>query len=63
VVSESQSAGWFSSDKLAGTPALPGDTIFVPEEINRTTFIQNVKDWTQILFQLGLGVAAFKSLN
>ena len=63
VVSESQSSGWFTSDKLSGTPALPGDTVFVPEEINRTTFIQNVKDWTQILFQLGLGVAAFKSLN
>jgi len=63
VISESQTAGWFSGGKLAATPALPGDTIFVPEEINRTTFIQNVKDWTQILFQLGLGVAAFKSLN
>jgi protein involved in polysaccharide export with SLBB domain len=63
VISESQSAGWFTAGKLRGTPALPGDTLFVPEELNKTTFIQNVKDWTQILAQFGLGVAAFKTLG
>ena len=63
VISDSQTAGWFTEGKLDRTLALPGDTLFVPEELNKTTFIQNVKDWTQILFQFGLGVAAFKSLG
>lgn len=63
VISDSQTSGWFTSGTLDGTTALPGDTLFVPEELNKTTFIQNVKDWTQILFQFGLGVAAFKSLG
>jgi protein involved in polysaccharide export with SLBB domain len=65
VFSERQSSNWFGigSGNLLGSAALPGDTIFVPEDLNRTTFIQGVKDWTQILFQLGLGVAAFKSLG
>jgi protein involved in polysaccharide export with SLBB domain len=63
VISESQSAGWLTAGKLRGTVALPGDTLFVPEELNKTTFIQNVKDWTQILAQFGLGAAAIKTLK
>jgi protein involved in polysaccharide export with SLBB domain len=63
VVSESQTSGWFTRDTLEKVPAIPGDTVFVPEELNKSTILQNVKDWTQVLFQLGLGVAAFKSLG
>lgn len=53
--------GWFGS--RAGIDSLvsePGDTVFVPEELNKTTFVQNAKDWTQILYQLGIGLAAFQ---
>jgi hypothetical protein len=32
----------------------------VPEELNKTTFVQSAKDWTQILYQLGIGLAAFQ---
>lgn len=39
----------------------PGDTIFVPEEMDKTTFLQAAKDWTQILFQLGVGAAGIAS--
>ncbi|MFD2452747.1 hypothetical protein [Ideonella paludis] len=42
---------------------LPGDTIFVPEELNKTTFTQDAKDWTQILYQFGLGLAGIKALG
>ena len=57
-------AGWFSSGKgLGDFAALPGDTIFVPEELNKTTFMQEAKEWTQILFQFGLGAAAIKTLG
>jgi len=48
---------------LISQPVLPGDTVFVPEETNKTTFIQDAKDWTQILYQFGLGVAGIKSLG
>ncbi len=64
VVSARQStSGWFGGNSLANVAALPGDTVFVPEEINKTTFIQEAKDWTQILYQFGIGVAAFKTLK
>jgi len=65
VVSNLQSKGWLStrSSEFVGTTAQPGDTIFVPEEINRTTFVQGAKDWTQILYQFGLGLAGIKTLG
>lgn len=63
VVSSRQTSGWFSGSALGSEAALPGDTIFVPEKFDRTTFLQSAKDWTQVLYQFGLGVAAFKSLS
>jgi protein involved in polysaccharide export with SLBB domain len=45
----------------------PGDAIFVPEVVDKRTgytrFIDGAKDWTQLLYQFGLGAAAFKQLN
>ncbi|MCR5866977.1 SLBB domain-containing protein [Aquincola sp. J276] len=62
VVSARQSSGFFSGGNL-DVPALPGDTVFVPEELNKTTFLQSAKEWTQILYQFGLGAAALQTLK
>lgn len=62
VVSGLQSSGWLGrGNGLTDAPAEPGDTLFVPEELNKTTFVQNAKDWTQILYQFGLGIAGIVS--
>jgi protein involved in polysaccharide export with SLBB domain len=62
VVSGRQSRNWFGSqESLTSMRSEPGDTVFVPEEMDKTTFLQAAKDWTQILFQFGLGVAGIKS--
>ena len=61
VISGRQQSGWWSGDEFARVPALPGDTLFVPEEVNKTTFLQSAKDWTQILYQIGLGVAGLRA--
>jgi protein involved in polysaccharide export with SLBB domain len=63
VISTRQtSGGWFRRDSsLDALQAEPGDTIFVPEEMDKTTFLQAAKDWTQILFQFGLGLAGIKN--
>ncbi len=65
VVSNLQEKSWGSglSAKFEELPALPGDTLFVPEELDKTTFVQYAKDWTQILAQFALGVAAFVTLT
>ena len=64
VISARQSnSGWIGGNSLASLVALPGDTVFVPEELNKTTFMQEAKDWTQILYQFGLGAAALKTIR
>lgn len=51
-------SAWFGRRAGIGAiPAEPGDTVFVPEEMDRTTFVQSAKDWTQILYQFGIGLA------
>ncbi len=46
---------------------MPGDTLVVPEKIDRetvwTTVVRGLKDWSQIFYQLGLGAAAVKTLQ
>jgi protein involved in polysaccharide export with SLBB domain len=65
VVSAQQSRstfGWLGrSDSLGTQPIFAGDTVFVPEELNKTAFVQDAKDWTQILYQFGLGIAGIKA--
>lgn len=63
VVSARQESGWFSGNSFAALPAVPGDTVFVPEELDKTTFTQSMKEWTQILYQFGLGAAALQAIR
>lgn len=64
VMSQLQNASFFGLvGGLQGVPAQPGDTLFVPEQMNRTTWTQDLKEWTQILYQFGLGAAALKTLK
>ena len=64
VSSRQQASTWFGrANQIAGIRAEPGDTVFVPEELDKSTFIQNAKDWTQILYQLGIGLASFKVIG
>jgi protein involved in polysaccharide export with SLBB domain len=59
---------WFGRGTTVLTrPMYPGDTLFVPEKVDRRTgyskFIQGAKDWTSILYQFGIGAAALKTLR
>ena len=57
-------SSWFGSrSDINSLASEPGDTVFVPEELNKTTFVQSAKDWTQILYQLGIGLAAFQVIK
>jgi len=56
-----QSSGWFSG--IAGSVLNPGDTVVVPEKIDRSTFMQSLKEWTAIFYQFGLGAAGLKVLK
>jgi len=68
VASRAQ-GGWFGMGRgtLDSMILAPGDTLVVPEKIDRetnyTAIMRGVKDWTQIIYQLGLGAAAIKVLR
>ena len=61
VVSKRQQGTLFGS--IDGEALTPGDTIVVPEYINKTSWIRDIKDYTQILYQFGLGAAGLKVLR
>ena len=62
VVSSLDTSSWLNkSGSLSTLPAEPGDTIFVPEEMNKSTLTQTARDWTQIFFQLAVGAAGLKT--
>ena len=64
VVSQPQKSRFFGLvGGVKDVRAEAGDTVFVPEEINKTTWTQSLKEWTQIMYQFGLGAAALKSLQ
>lgn len=56
----SNQQGWFNS--ISSLDAMPGDTVFVPEDLERVTWWQGTKELTTILYQFGLGAAALKFL-
>jgi len=72
VTSAPRRSGWLGWATLGGgsienAVLQPGDTVVVPERVDRetgyTAFMRGLKDWTQIIYQLGLGAAAVKVLS
>jgi protein involved in polysaccharide export with SLBB domain len=69
ITADRQRRGWLfgGGNGVLDLALLPGDTIVVPEKVNRetryTAFMRGLKDWTQIIYQLGLGAAAIKVLQ
>ncbi len=57
----------FRMSSFKGVELMPGDTVIVPAKLDRQTgwtkFVTGLKDWTQIIFQMGIGVAAWKILE
>ena len=56
-----QGVGWFSG--IGSQQLNPGDTVVIPEKIDRSTFMQSLKEWTSIFYQFGLGAAGLKVLK
>jgi protein involved in polysaccharide export with SLBB domain len=54
-------------NEVLGATVMPGDSIVLPESVDResawSVIVRNFKDYTQILYQLGLGAAAVKTLR
>jgi protein involved in polysaccharide export with SLBB domain len=54
-------------NEVLSSQVLPGDTIVMPEKFDRESgwsqTVRSAKDFTQVLYQLGLGAAAIKTLR
>jgi hypothetical protein len=57
----------FWGNDVLSAQVLPGDTIVMPEKFDRESgwsqTVRNAKDFTQVLYQLGLGAAAIRTLR
>jgi polysaccharide biosynthesis/export protein len=50
--------------RLSGdSEVMPGDTVVVPENLDRFQLTRELKDWSQIFYQFALGVAGLKVLK
>jgi protein involved in polysaccharide export with SLBB domain len=61
TVVSSRQKGWLSG--VGNEGIYRGDALVVPESFERFNFTKELKDWTQILYQLALGVAGLKVLG
>jgi len=66
TVVSNDSRGWFSGG-VGGLEIMPGDSIVVPEKLDKesrwTKFTQGTREWAQIFANFGLGAAAIKTLR
>jgi polysaccharide export outer membrane protein len=61
VISRRQ-GGWFGRG-FNGERLNPGDSIIVPEDLDKLSWTRELKDWTQIFYQFALGVVGLKVLG
>src|SRR5712664_1421004 len=61
-VKSKQQTGFFTAS-LERSRLMPGDSIVVPEELDRTTITRALKGISQIFYQFGLGAAAVKGIR
>ncbi len=59
-VKSQKNEGWLG---IKGNRTLPGDAVIVPERLEKFSFVKELKDWSQIIYQFALGAAGVKVLN
>ena len=64
IVGNKAQRSWvgLGNHSFMNTPVYPGDSVFVPEALDRRTpysiILQGLKDWSQVLLGAGVGIAA-----
>jgi polysaccharide biosynthesis/export protein len=62
IVGKGKASGWFSSS-FDGVKPMPGDTIVIPEQLDKESLLKSLKDWSMVFGQLALGAAALRTLT
>lgn len=58
VVSKQTAGGTIFMGGFDSQFAYPGDTVVVPDNVNKTTVLRGLTDWSTVFSQFGLGIAA-----
>jgi len=53
----------WTNDEFNREPIYPGDTIVVPEAINKTSVLRGLTDWSAVFSQFALGAAAIQVIK
>jgi len=53
----------WTDDKFNREVIYPGDTIVVPEQLNKTTLLRGLTDWSAVFSQFALGAAAIQVIK
>lgn len=63
VISKQTAGGTIFTGGFGGKFAYPGDTVVVPDNVNKTTLLRGITDWSSVFSQFGLGIAALTVLG
>lgn len=63
VISRQITGGTVFGGGLNSRLAYPGDTVVVPDNISKTTFLRGLTDWSTVASNFGLGIAALTILG
>jgi protein involved in polysaccharide export with SLBB domain len=63
VLSKQTAGGTLFAGEFGGKFSYPGDTVVVPDNINKTTALRGLTDWSAVFSQFGLGIAALTLLG
>ena len=63
VASHGSLGSWFTGSEISGLKLSPGDSVIVPENLDRTGLFKGLKDWSLVIGQLALGAAAIRTLS
>jgi len=63
VISKQTAGGTLFAGRFGNKLGYPGDTVVVPDNINKTTLLRGLTDWSAVMSQFGLGIAALTILG
>ena len=63
VISKQTAGGTLFAGGFGGKPGYAGDTVVVPQNVNKTTVLRGLTDWSAVFSQFGLGIAALTVLG
>lgn len=63
VISKQTAGGTLFAGGFGSKYAYPGDTVVVPDNVSKTSLLRNLTDYSQVLANFGIGIAAINLLK